>query len=418
MLMPADSYQVINKSIITDVDKKVLIDLYQVIIGSASISLYNVLLSSLNDNILGEEVTHHSLVTSLGMGIKDILSARERLEGIGLLKTYLKEDNSSYVYVLYSPLSYEDFFNHPILNVVLYNNLGKKEYEKLVSKYELPKVGLKGYKDVSLAFDEVFGSINPEVINNFNVRSRSINKLDFKQELDFDLIISGLSLNEKIFNEDVKYLLNSLSFIYNIDTLTMQNLIRSTLNEKGSIDKESLRKSIRSYYTFENRGNLPTLIYRKQPEYLKTKDGGTSSKAKMIHVFENTNPYEFLKSKYKDGKVINRDLVILESLLIDLKLTPGVVNVLVDYVLKTNNMKLNKAYIETIGSSWKRLGIETVVDAMERCIKEYKKIPKSNTKSIKKESDIVPEWFNQRIEKKELSLDEENELKDILANYN
>ena len=418
MLMPADSYQVINKSIITDVDKKVLIDLYQVIIGSASISLYNVLLSSLNDNILGEEVTHHSLVTSLGMGIKDILSARERLEGIGLLKTYLKEDTGFYVYVLYSPLSYEEFFNNPILNVVLYNNLGKKEYEKLVSKYELPKVGLKGYKDVSLSFDEVFGSINPEVINNFNVRSRNVNKLDFKEGLDFDLIISGLSLNEKIFNEDVKYLLNSLSFIYNIDTLTMQNLIRSTLNEKGSIDKEALRKSIRSYYTFENRGNLPTLIYRRQPEYLKSKDNGVTAKAKMIHVFENTNPYEFLKSKYKDGKVINRDLVILESLLIDLKLTPGVVNVLVDYVLKTNNMKLNKAYIETIGSSWKRLGIETVIDAMDRCIKEYKKVPKSSTKSVKKESDIVPEWFNQKIEKKELSRDEENELKDILASYN
>ena len=38
---------------------------------------------------------------------------------------------NNYIYQLYSPIKANDFFNHPILNVVLYNNLGKKDKDLL-----------------------------------------------------------------------------------------------------------------------------------------------------------------------------------------------------------------------------------------------------------------------------------------------
>ena len=41
-------------------------------------------------------------------------------------------------------------------------------------------------------------------------------------------------------------------------------------------------------------------------------------------------------------------------------------------------MKLNKTYLETIASHWKRLGIETVPEAMNACIKEHKKAKKKD----------------------------------------
>jgi len=201
----------------------------------------------------------------------------------------------------------------------------------------------------------------------------------------------------------------------------MADLIRANIKENGLIDKDNLRKSCRNYYQFENNGNLPTLIYRKQPDYLKTPSGDTSKKAMMIYTFENANPYQFLKSKYKDGKVVERDLRLLESLLVDLKLTPGVVNVLIDYVLKINNQKLNKNYIETIASQWKRLGIETVEEAMKACKKEHKNLLKikSDPKLVSKIKEAkVPEWFDKNIEKKEVSEDEQNKLKELLKNYN
>ena len=186
----------------------------------------------------------------------------------------------------------------------------------------------------------------------------------------------------------------------------MQNLIKACINEKGMIDKEVLRKSARNYYQFENSGNLPTLIHYSQPEHLKSPNGDVSKRGKMIYTFENTNPYQFLKSKYKNGKVVTRDLQIVENLLLDLKLSPGVVNVLLDYVLRVNNKKLNKTYIETIASHWKRLGIETVPEAMNACIKEHKKtISKKNVISSKKKvEEKVPEWFDQTIEKKKIDV--------------
>lgn len=51
MILPADSYIVVNKGNILEIDKKILIDLYQPIIGSKAISLYLTLLNDLEKNI-------------------------------------------------------------------------------------------------------------------------------------------------------------------------------------------------------------------------------------------------------------------------------------------------------------------------------------------------------------------------------
>lgn len=423
MVLPADSYIVVNKSIITEQDKKVLVDLYQPIIGNKAISLYLTLLNDLEkNNIITEEFTHHHLLSVMQTSLEDIVNDRERLEAVGLLKTYLKKGSiSNYVYVLYGPISANEFLNHPILNIVLYNNIGKAEYKKIVESYKLPKVVLKDYEDISSSFDEVFTSVSvSSFFNNDDIVSKNKAEILFKNTIDFELLISGLDtnvINEKAFNKDVKSLINSLCFLYNIDVITMQGLIRNCINEKGMIDKDMLRKASRNFYQFENSGNLPTLIHSSQPEYLKTPAGDVSLKGKMIYTFENTNPYQFLKSKYKNGKVVTRDLMLVEGLLLDLKLSPGVVNVLLDYVLRVNNQQLNKKYIETIASHWKRLGIETVPEAMDICIKEHKKA-KKNTSNIKKnKEEKVPEWFDQDIESKKITNQEEQELVNLISNY-
>ena len=98
---------------------------------------------------------------------------------------------------------------------------------------------------------------------------------------------------------------------------------------------------------------------------------------------------------------------ILESLLQDLKLNPAVINVLVDYVLTTNNNKLSKAYIETIAGQWKRSGIETAEEAMNIAKKEHNKSKnKTHTTSSKKK--VIPSWFNESISSSNLEEDDED----------
>lgn len=405
-ILPADTYSVINKTVINDTDKKIVTMLYQPIIGFTAVSLYFTLLDDLDkSSLMSEAQTHHHLMATMQLKLEDIVIAREKLEGVGLIKTYLKKGSiNNYVYLVYSPISANDFFNHPILNVVLYNNLGKKEYEKLLNYYKIPRISLKDYEEITANFDEVFTSVRGNVIEmNEDITKRDSNNIQINKGVDFNLLISSFPDNnqsEKLFTKDIKELINSLSFTYNLSTLDMQNLVRNSINEKGLIDKTTLRKGCRDYYQFDNNGNLPTLIYNKQPDHLKKPSGDSSKWGRMVYAFENLTPYQFLKAKYKGAEPTDRDKRLIESLLVDQKMNPGVVNVLIAYVLKINNEQLKKSYVETIAGQWKRLNIETVEEAMRNTEKEHKKIKKklSETKPNQtrkpKLDNSVPAWFD------------------------
>ena len=428
-LEPADKYFIYNKGIITSEKIKILTNLYQPIIGYTAISLYLTFYNDLNNKSQESlEYTHHHLMTNMQLKLDSIIDARRKLEGIGLLKTYLKRGEiDNYVYILYSPLSSYEFFNHPILNIVLYNNIGAVEYEKLQIFYKVPRISLKDYEDITEEFQDVFtSSVNTNLLfDNSDIQKDNWLEIQMKSNLDIDLLISSIPkrlVSDKCFNEETKKLILNLAYIYKIDNMNMQGLVRNSLNERGMIDKNELRKSARNFYQFENNGRLPTLIYNKQPDYLKTPLGADSKLAKIIYMFENTSPYDFLRKSYGNIEPTNRDKKLIENLMLEQKLNPGVVNVLIDYVLKVNNKKLTKDYIETIVGQWKRLKVETVVDAMDVCKKEHKKfkkmVMKNEPKNINnkelKDLDNLPLWFDKKVEKNEESLEELNEvLKDF-----
>ena len=406
-LYPADLYQVVDKSLLSEMDKLVLNRLYMPIIGNLAVSLYLKLQTEAGPTLISEELTHHHLMTSMGLTLDNIKEARLKLEGIGLLKTYFHKDEvNSYVYEVYSPVSPGEFFSHPIFNMVLYNNVGKNEYNRLYESFKEPSVSLKDYEDISASFDSVFKSRNytPLEYTGEDIISKNKQLLTYELDYDFDLLVSSIGsdiFNTKCLNKSTKELIINLSFLYEIDPITMADIIRSSLNEKGNIIKEDLRKNTRKFYQFNNDNRLPSLLFKSQPEYLKNASGNNTKRGKLVRVFENTSPYEFLKAKYKGGKPTSKDMEILESLLEDQKLNPAVINVLVDYVLRTNNNKLSRSYIETIAGHWKRSGIETAEEAMSIAEKEHKKTTTSNKKT---KTSVIPSWFNEKID----STDEES----------
>lgn len=415
-LLPADTYQVVNKSILSDTDRKYLISFYEPIIGHLATSLYLTLVNDLELNSqVSRDLTHHHLMSILKIPLKTLKNAREALEAVGLLKTYFKSGSiNNYIYEIYSPLSPNEFFNHPILNIVLYNNIGATEYEYLKKQYQKIKIDTKDYKDITKRLDEVMDSgIN---IPGSDAIERSINDITVGDKVDFDMILSSIPkgvINEKAFTKKTKELINQLAFIYKIDTLKMIELIRSVLNEFGMIDKNALRLQARRMYHFNN-GALPTLIYRSQPEYLKSPAGDTSMRGKIIAMFESINPVDFLRNKYGGTKPTNRDIKIIESLVIDLEMPPAVVNVLLDYVLRKNNNKLATNYIETIAGQWKRAGLKNATEAMNFAEKENKKYTKKfDNEKVNKE----PVWFNKVNEASEVTEADKEELENLLKEF-
>ena len=430
-ILPADTYIVVNKTIITETDKKIVTTLYQPIIGNTAVSLYFTLIDDLlKREIMSNEETHHHLMSTMQIKLENLVIAREKLEAVGLLKTYVKkEDVNNYVYVLYSPLSVNEIFNHPVLNVVLYNNLGKKEYDKIINYYKVPKINLKDYEDITANFNSVFSSVRGNIFNeNDNIIDKNSRTLSLDKKVDFNLIISSIPksmVHEKCFNEETKHLIESLAYIYSIDDLNMQMLVRNSINEKGMIDKNELRINCRNFYQFENSGSLPTLVYTKQPDYLKSPQGDNSNRAKIIYTFENTTPFDYLSSKYKNGEPSQRELKIIEDLMINYKMKPGVVNVLISYVLKVNNQKFNKNYVDAIASQWSRLNIETVEEAMIIAEKEHNKMKKlvDKTKTptktnTDKKVENLPEWFGVELDKGQISKEQQEELDNLFKEFN
>ncbi len=422
-ILPADTYIVFNKAFIENKEKDILVSLYQPIIGITAINLYLTLTNDLmGDNIESERLTHQHLMNLMLTNLDTIVEARERLEAIGLLKTFYRSDTiNNYIYVLYAPLSANEFLNHPILNVVLYNNLGKMEYEMVVNKYKTKRVVTKDYEDITASFDKVFTPVNGYNYENPDIIDDKTRRLEIKGNVDINLIISGIPnrmTSPKCFNKDTVNLIVSLAYLYKIDNINMQGLVRNAINEKGLIDKDELTNAARNFYQFENNGKLPTLIYNKQPDYLKEPTGSNSKLSQIIYTFENISPIELLKKLYNNAEPTIRDKKIIDSLMINQKLPAGVVNVLIDYALKVNNMKLNKDFVEAIAGQWKRLNIETVKEAMDICRKEHKKITKQipvkkETKNIKDKQEL-PEWLDKDIEENKENIDE---LVEILKDF-
>lgn len=407
-LLPADIYQVVNKCLLNDYDKLVLSMLYMPIIGNTAITLYNTFYNELKaNNYMSNELTHHHLVTNLGESLENIKKARIKLEGIGLLKTYVMEGNvNSYVYELYSPLTVCEFFNHPIFSTVLKNNVGDVEFKRLKNYFKVPKLNLKDYIDITHPFDLTFKSVN---IENFKEDDEVLKKekgyLNYSYEFDFDTLISSMPkglFNPKALTKSIKELITNLSFLYKMSPIEMSDVVKISLNEKGLIDKELLKENVRKYYEYNNDGKSPTLLFKSERVSSSRKENNSLNR--LLNVFETTKPYDFLKSKYKGVRPTSKDMQILEMILVDLQFSPAVCNVLIDFILKTQNNRLVKSYVEVIAGEWKRADLKTAKEAMEYAENTYKKLKQNNTKkSNVKKQETIPEWFGKVHEKEEMN---------------
>ena len=88
-ILPADTYTVVNKTVLNESDRKLISMLYQPIIGHTAVSLYLTLIDDLDKlEVMSDDLTHHHLMSTMQLKLEDIVTAREKLEATGLLKSY------------------------------------------------------------------------------------------------------------------------------------------------------------------------------------------------------------------------------------------------------------------------------------------------------------------------------------------
>jgi replication initiation and membrane attachment protein len=422
-LIPIDRYLVTSSGLLHEYDRKVLTFLYQPLIGSTCLSLYMTLWAELDENRLwSESSTHHLLMNLLSVNLKDIHEARLKLEGIGLLKTYVKTDESgrSFIYEIHPPLNPEQFFLDGMLNIYLYRKIGKNHFSRLKRFFSIPKKPMEeDYLDVTRAFQDVFASATPGSLQYMQEHSEDleaepaqefIGRADQKpiqivtSTFDFEMLMAGLNeslVPQKSLTKKVKEVVSNLAFLYGISPIEMKNFILGAINENDEIDIEDLRKGARDWYQFENYDQLPSLINRTQPAVHQVQlTEPKTQEEKLIRYYETTPPIVTFKELSGGVEPSVANLKILEEIMIKYKLPPGVVNVLIEVVLRKTDMKFTKNFVESIASHWARLKIKTVKDAMEaarkeeRSFKESKKTGKAtNKKPIRTE--VLPDWFEE-----------------------
>lgn len=420
-LQAVDSYQVKASGILTGADRKIITMLYQPLMGAECLALYQTLFTEVEENRLWSEAhSHVQLLNMLDISLKALFEARLKLEGLGLLKSYVKTENDQrfYVYEILPPLSPEKFFSDGLLNIYLYSKIGNAQFQRLRRFFADEAFETDTYSEITRSFQDVFepfkggASAAEPVSNQVLVDKVAAKEIEFDDaSFDFHLFLSllspGMITREKI-TKEVRQTILKLDGIYQVSEKDMPSYLYRALDSNGEIDIVYLRKIVREGYTIEN-GAPPKLQMKHETsikEEPEVKETLNDEEALQVYL-ESITPFQLLVD-ISDGAVpAETDLRVVEEVMNQQNLPVPVMNVLIEYVLLRLDRKLSKNYMMTIAAHWKRKNVKTAKEAMDLAWQEHEKYkrlqeepatPKNTNynrnyqKSTRKE--ILPDWFD------------------------
>ncbi|MDF2558115.1 MAG: Replication initiation and rane attachment protein [Bacillales bacterium] len=433
---PNDKYWVHNCHKLTEIDQRMIHLLYQPLVGSSAISLYQLLLSEVfADQMWSKSKFHSWLLDIMGCQIEELIADRKKLEAIGLLRVWKKDTdaNDEFFYEIQSPYSAEVFFKDDILPYFLRQKVGDEHFKRLQEMFTGKKIP-KDYKEITVSFDSVFASLKPDTEGlaivdekkknlsagkRYFTKSEPENPKKVDHEFDFNWLFDELKGNffdRKLFGEEEKHVVTVLAYLYTFNEVEMAGLIHLSTDPKGKLDLEILRKKAREKYTFNNLSGLPVLVERVQPNGLRTMSDPQTEEEKRIALYEGISPLGFLREKSDQSEPAQADLKILENIMMKQNLNPAVVNVLIDYVLTNFDNRLQPALIEKIAAELARKKVRTAVEALthfetrQKEMEEIKDKPKATRRNYNGRTEIVPEWM------KDSTVGKTNEVKQGVQN--
>ena len=395
-----DFYEIRVASLITNLDRDSLLELYQPIIGAQAAILYLTLSTQKKSPDGGNIFKTEQLLKNMALTPGEFYSARRYLEAVGLIRTYetVQEDVRCYIYVIYSPKSPKAFFEDTLFKGLLIMNVGEKEAKRLANKWKVNLTIPEEYHEVSASFVDVYNLDydDPSFSKNFGVsilgRDHGRAQLEFNYDLFFSFIKENSGIDTSTFKRKDMKEIARLATLFGLNEKTMAFIVIDEYNTDSPIhlDFERIKNKCEEKIKYSQVTNIK-----------ESSVSGDSELANKIRMMEEVAPAKFLQYLQQGTKPARSDLAIVDSLSKDYGFGNGIINVIVEYVLYKNNNILSKNYCEKIASSLAREGVLTTVDAMNY----LKKLTvKSQTK--KKVSRVQKDEPNDA----EISLDEMNDL--------
>lgn len=394
-----DFYEIRVASLITNVDKDSLLDLYQPIIGAQAAILYLTLLKQKRNADGGNIFKIEQLLKSMQMTASEFYSARKYLEAVGLIRTYesVAEDVRCYIYVIYSPKSPKAFFDDVLFKGLLILSIGEKEAKRLANKYKVNLIIPAEYKEVSASFVDVFNldyddpSFSKDFGSNLIGRDHGRANLEFNYDLFFGYVKENSGIDVSSFKKKDMREISRISALFGLDEKKMASIVIDEYITEGQVHLD--------FEKIKNRAEQE-IRYAQVTGIGKSKVSGDSELASKIRMMEEVAPAKFLQYLQQGTKPARSDIAIVNSLSKDYGFNSGIINVIVEYVLYKNNNVLSKNYCEKIAASLAREKVCSTVDAMNY-------LKKLTTKSNSKKKVALVE---EDIESNDISLDEMNDL--------
>lgn len=234
------------------------------------------------------------------------------------------------------------------------------------------------------------------------------------ESFDFDMLKQMLHnhfISNEIVTKDAKSLIVQLATLYGLTADAMKHIILNSITSAQQLSFEEMRKQARSYYLIEHENQLPKLELNKN---IKHSDISTQNNEipdpendteQWLQLLEQTSPIDMLASWSESEPTLSQKNMI-EELIHREKMNFGVINILLQFVMLKEDMKLPKSYIFEIASNWKKKGITTAKQAYEYALKVNQPKPSNENKSqsyqgYNRKSKLVsrektPKWLEER----------------------
>lgn len=343
-----DTYSIQKNGIVSDFDLKVLIRLYQPIIGYTATSLY---LTLLNENSLSPVVatnrTHKRLFALMQINKTDFLLARKKLESIGLLNTKIKENENKialdYLYALQSPKTPNDFFNDTVLNSLLLKSLGEDEFYRTQYFYSDYQPQNDDYIDISSSFEESF-VIKPASIKNLSQHySEKVTK-NVVSNLNMDAFVVKMTehlIPKSLFTSAVKKEIARVKMLFDLNEKQLENCVLSSIQ----IDENQKKKINLMLFNQEAEKCGQSTPVLEQP-----KDEISDLFLFAKHL-DDSDPYDYYKGLLHIPSLFKNDLYLIKQLQ-DAKMTSGMINAVLYYCVKNKKSDYNfNGYVQKVASS-------------------------------------------------------------------
>lgn len=409
-ILPIEGYRVLLKRSLPVEYTKSLTHLYQPLVGVTAVSLYQTLINELDFQEESAAQTHHTLMNYMNLSLDKIYRSRIKLEGLGLLKTYQHKssEHSVYTYELLPPFAPAEFFGDDMLAQLLYHHIGESKFTLLQEHFRVQHSD-KG-TNITAAFNDVFQTFQPdaatipymETQENSQVTEESFPSIDFSWMEQ--MLQSRMIPAKKVLTAANKRLIHQMMTLYGLAEFEVEKAVLWALTEENTLSAGEFKEACHDLFQSKNQSSSIRLAEKTTNKAVETDVKPTTKEEQLISKLENISPKELLEDFSNGEHASGQDLKMIREVMTTQGLPSPVMNVLIHYVLLQSDMKLSKAYMETIASHWSRANLKTASEAMafaknqKAQYQERKNKPKNYRKPASKE--VVPEWFKERKKKK------------------